>query len=83
MLILIDGVYINSSENRYFKGTRGSDVCNFFSKNYNVISCQIACVCVCVCIVTCIRVFILSSDLDLITEAGRNHRDLLVQHLIL
>ena len=32
MLILIDGAYIKSSENRSFKGTSGNDVCIFFSK---------------------------------------------------
>ena len=36
MLILIDGTCIKLSENRYFKGTSGNDVCNFFPKSYNV-----------------------------------------------
>ena len=49
-------------------------------------------VCVCVCVrarerererETFVRDFILSSDLDLITEAGRNHWDILILHFIL
>lgn len=53
MLILIDGAYLKSSENRPFKGIGGNDVCKcFFSKSYNVINFQVMCVhphpCMCV-----------------------------------
>lgn len=42
MLILFDGVYIKSSENRSLKGTSGNDVCIYtFSESYNVINFQI------------------------------------------